>query len=101
MKRTISIFIFCGLLYTAAAQDSTDYQKSTQQAVTTVDEAINNSRRKSDSAFLANNARNLDAFIKAQNEATERKKKKMYLQLGLGITFLIIFIIGMMRKRKK
>ena len=46
-------------------------------------------------------SRNLDSFVKEQKVRENREWKRAILRLSIGIFFLIIFIWGMLRKRKK
>jgi Skp family chaperone for outer membrane proteins len=47
------------------------------------------------------NNRNLDAFLEMQKERERKQRQSMWIRLAFGGSFLIIFIIGMIRKRKK
>jgi hypothetical protein len=49
------------------------------------------------SADMDRNTNNLVSFIR---ERDEKAKKGMWLRIGLGIAMLIVFIIGIKRKRK-
>lgn len=46
-------------------------------------------------------SRNLDSFVREQKARENREWKRAVLRLGIGIFFLIVFIWGMLRKRKK
>ena len=47
------------------------------------------------------NQRNLEQFMAMQKEQQAKQKKQMWIRIGLGIFFLIILIVGIMRRRKK
>ncbi len=47
------------------------------------------------------NIRNLDALVKEIKERDKKAKQQMYIRLGLGLFFLIVLIVGLLRRRKK
>ena len=46
------------------------------------------------------NERNLESFVRMQKERETKKKKAMWLRLGLGVFFLGVLVFGWMRRRK-
>lgn len=44
--------------------------------------------------------RNLSAFVRMQKEREKKEKQKMYVRIALGILFLIVLIVGLMRRRQ-
>jgi sensor c-di-GMP phosphodiesterase-like protein len=51
-----------------------------------------------------NNSRNIEnviAFSKELQAREKANKKKAFIKIGIGILFAIVFVIGMLRKRKK
>jgi hypothetical protein len=45
--------------------------------------------------------RNGDMILRWQKESQAKQKKKMFIYLGMGIFFLAVLIVGLMRKRKQ
>jgi hypothetical protein len=48
-----------------------------------------------------NNERNLNAFVAMQKERERKQRQSMWIRLALGGTFLIVFLVGLARRRKK
>lgn len=46
-------------------------------------------------------SRNLDSFVREQKARENREWKRAMLRLGIGIFFLIVFIWGILQRRKK
>lgn len=42
--------------------------------------------------------RNLSAFVRMQKEREKKEKQKIYVRIALGILFLIVLIVGLMRR---
>lgn len=45
--------------------------------------------------------RNGDVIMRWHNESVAKQKRKMYLYFGMGIFFLAVLIVGLLRKRKQ
>ena len=50
---------------------------------------------------LQQNNRNLDRFLADMKEREKREERQMYIRLGIGVLFLAVLIIGLLRKRKQ
>jgi hypothetical protein len=48
-----------------------------------------------------NNMRNLLALTKTLDERKAKEKRAALLRIGIGVGFLVILVIGLMRRRKK
>jgi hypothetical protein len=49
---------------------------------------------------MERNSRNLNALVSTMREREKKERRNMWLRIGLGISFLVIGIIGVTRKRK-
>lgn len=45
--------------------------------------------------------RNLDAFVRQQKEREKKEWQRAWMRIGLGMFFLVVLIVGMLRRRKK
>jgi hypothetical protein len=50
--------------------------------------------------FNEQNSRSLNSMVQMMKEREEKQRRQMWLRLGLGGLFLVILIIGLLRKRK-
>jgi hypothetical protein len=78
--------------------DKADFEKTTQQAVSTVDSIPIKLKQMQMDAERKRNERTLDAFIKEQQELKEKKKRRMYFQIGFGVLLLGVLVFGLKRK---
>jgi hypothetical protein len=49
---------------------------------------------------MEQNSRNLDSFLRLQKEREAKQKKQMYIRLGIGVLFLGVLVVGLMRRRR-
>ena len=90
------------------SQDSTIAEKSIQalnkklkrQAEIRDSLMLQNSNRISVEDIKRNN-RNLDELVVMQRDKEARQKKSLYKKIAIGVAFLLIFIFGVLRSRKK
>lgn len=47
------------------------------------------------------NERTFNTIVEYQRQATRKKKKQAFLYIGLGVFFLLILVISIVRRRKK
>ena len=70
-----------------------------------LNEAINESRRRTDSMnmvrFNEQNTRNLNSFMAARKEQERKNIQRMYWRMGFGVLMLIVLIFGLLRKKKQ
>lgn len=50
---------------------------------------------------LKNNESNLNAFVAMQKERERKQRQSMWIRLSIGGGFLIVFLVGLARRRKK
>jgi hypothetical protein len=50
---------------------------------------------------MEQNSRNLNDFLKYQEEQKARQKRNALIRIGIGIFFFIILLVGLNRQRKK
>jgi uncharacterized membrane protein YcjF (UPF0283 family) len=50
---------------------------------------------------LAQHGQPLDEFLQERREAEEKRKRQLYLRIGLGILFLLFVIAELVRRRKR
>ena len=102
MRKYFLILIFGLIASSAFSQTSTTDTTLTVQQVlqtdTTAKKDVDEGFNKSDQDQMRNN---LDSFLQMQNERRAKQKRQAILYIAIGIGFLIIMIIGLMRHRKK
>jgi hypothetical protein len=112
-KRTISTFILALTALMAAAQKTVDLKELTDQVKQqrialdstskNLDATMNNMNRKLDSMrkldMQKQAERNGEMMLRWHNERQAKKKKQMFLYLGL--LFMAVFVVGILRSRKK
>jgi len=104
MRRILIVVLFQFLLTSASGQDTVPLKTQADTntpvliSMDSMLQRINDSMRKEN---LEQNNRNLDAFVALQKEREAKEKKRMYFRLGIGILFLAVMVIGLLRKRKK
>lgn len=54
-----------------------------------------------DSLDRASMDRNLKALVQMQKERENKQKKQAYIRIGLGVLFLSVLVVGIMRRRRK
>ena len=83
------------------SQDSTNNVKQDTSATA---KALYDTQRFLDSMKAANQNRDavqgLNNLLEYQKEQRARQKKQAFLYIGLGIFFLIVLIVGLMRRKK-
>ncbi|MFT3676714.1 MAG: hypothetical protein QM781_12505 [Chitinophagaceae bacterium] len=100
---SLCLFISCLLISNTPAQipakdsitSSADSMKQVLAAQMAYQDSVDRVRS------MESMSRNLDSFVKEQKARENREWKRAMLRLGIGIFFLIVFIWGMLRKRKK
>jgi hypothetical protein len=110
---TLTIIAFCILLQAQAQSKQTTItseqlsktiaQSNAAMAETKrkMDSTLNEKNRVMDSLNNASNLRNLDRLTQEIKQREAGKKKKAYLFIFMGIGFLAILVIGLLRKTKK
>lgn len=113
------LLVACFLMGTAAFAQKTEMQQLSEQIKKTAAEA-REQRMKTDSLSKSINdmitrqsdslqnaqirqdaMRNGDIILRWHNERIAKQKRKMYIYLGMGILFLTVLIVALMRKRKQ
>ena len=49
---------------------------------------------------MEQNGKNLDRFMADYQERQKKERKQMYIRLGLGVAFLAVLIVAIVRRRK-
>lgn len=113
------LLVTCFLMGTVAFAQKTEMQQLSEQIKKTAAEA-REQRMKTDSLSKSINdmitrqsdslqnaqirqdaMRNGDIILRWHNERIAKQKRKMYIYLGMGILFLTVLIVALMRKRKQ
>ncbi|MBL7757691.1 MAG: hypothetical protein JNL59_09860 [Chitinophagaceae bacterium] len=103
LRFSLLLFISCLLITNIPAQNppkdsvisSADSMKQLLAAQMAYQDSVDRARS------MESMSRNLDSFMKEQKARESREWKRAVLRLCIGIFFLIVFIWGMLRKRKK
>jgi uncharacterized protein involved in exopolysaccharide biosynthesis len=70
-----------------------------------IDSSMNAMQKRLDSQRTAQikmeAARNGEMMLRWHNERQAKKKKQMFLYLGMGLLFMAVFVVGILRSRKK
>jgi hypothetical protein len=111
MKKLVFIFLFsivCNAITHAQSINAEQLQKQIDQSKAqlkqmqhSIDSGIANKNKYYDSINNARNIQNLENFTKQYQANEKTKKRNAFIRIGIGVAFAIIFIIGMLRKRKK
>ena len=84
---------------------SQDSSNAKQQDTSATAKALNETQRFLDSMKNADSNKDvtqgLNNLMEYQKEQRAKQKKQAYLYIGLGIFFLIVLIVGFMRRSKK
>lgn len=105
MRKIFLCLLLCSTFAVFSQQD-TDLPK---QPLVNNDSALIKLQELKDSAALAIQIKqredgNIKAFLQIADQVKERRakeKRNAYLRIGIGIAFLVILIVGLMRKRAK
>lgn len=49
----------------------------------------------------AETERGINALVQMQKERNENQKRQAYIRIGLGLLFLVVLVVGLLRRRKK
>jgi len=106
-------FLLCLLLGATAFAQKTDKKfEELQQQIARQRATLDSSRKVTDSLMLVSNKRrdsidmarymeqNTSNLVSYMQERERKQKKGMWLRIGAGLMFLVIGIVGIMRKRK-
>lgn len=107
----VSLLLLAGL--TAHSQSAGDLEKQLQQVEqetsklgktqASLDSTMQNLARVQDSLRLANiqkqAARDGEMMLRWQKERQAKQKRQMFMYFGLGIFFLVVLVLRLMRKR--
>jgi hypothetical protein len=83
----------------ARALDSSS--KAIQQTTKDIERWKDSLRQKELQRFTDQNSKNLDLFLADMKERERKEKQQAYIRIGLGVAFLAVLIIGLIRRRKK
>jgi hypothetical protein len=96
----VKVFLAILLLATPVcfSQDSAADLKTADSSATL--RALANAQHFLDSMKMANNLQGLNNLLQLQKEQKQKQQKKVFLYIGLGIVFLLVFVAGILRKTK-
>jgi Na+/phosphate symporter len=112
MKFIVTVFVLFYSFYTNAQEIKTIDLKTLQKEIeqskaqlkqmnASMDSAMISKNRHYDSINNVRNLQNLENFTKELREREKANKKQAFIRIGIGVLFAVIFVIGMLRKRKK
>ena len=90
------------MLATIPAQDSISpiNKDSAMNTMTSTDSLAKKQQDEISENSLKHNEQNLNVLMKEIRERDRKEKQQMYLRFGLGLLFLVVLIIGLLRRRK-
>lgn len=108
-KFLLFLLLITGMATLSQTRDKIKKSKGRHQLVSG-DSIINELQRMKDSVAIAyktdndqsqqNISRNMQGILQLQKEQKEKQKKGALIRIGIGITFLVLLIIGWRRRRK-
>jgi len=100
MRRLFIIFA-CVLLITPVF--SQDTLRSFDSAAYARMQSVNDSLEKlrNSEQIRAETERGINALVQMQKERNEKQKRQAYIRIGLGLLFLVVLVVGLLRRRKK
>ena len=102
MKKVITLLFSSIVLTTGNANDtSTARPVPINNSVQPADSAMKKEQDEISENTLTQNEQNLNSFMKEIRERDRKEKQQMYLRFGLGLLFLVVLIIGLLRRRKR
>ena len=106
MKNVIALLFGCIVLITGNANDtSTSKPVPINNPIQAIDKAADSLMKKEQEEVaektLVQNEQSLNSFMKEIRERDRKEKQQMYLRFGLGLLFLVVLIIGLLRRRKR
>ncbi|MBB1282874.1 hypothetical protein HRH25_00690 [Flavisolibacter sp. BT320] len=93
---------------TAFTQSTESLAKRIDSNARAIDQSAKEIQRWKDSLEKERIYRNLEQhgqplndFLQEMREAEEKRKRNVYIRIGLGVLFLLILLIGFIRRRRK
>jgi len=96
MRSIFVAILFTGFFFSSAAQDSIPPQLTDSAIATYISP---DSQIKAENMEQMN--RNLNRFVQEMKERDKKAKRNAFIRIGIGIFFLVILVIGLVRKKKK
>ena len=100
MKRIVILFTIISIFSTLPAQDTRSQKDSTVILQSIQDSLLKIKQDEIQKESLKQMDSNLSAFVKMQKERDKKQKQQLYVRIALGGLFLIVLIMGLMRRRK-
>ncbi len=109
MRNFILLLLLCSTFSVFSQQDTRSSEKSPRQALVSNDSDASRMQWIKDSAALTIQIRsreegNIKAMLQVAEQVREsraKEKRNAYLRIGIGVAFLIVLIVGLLRKRAK
>jgi hypothetical protein len=92
----LSLFLLVSI--TTFSQDSIPKQIDSISAIDTINSTIPAADQYQS---YQSNERTFNTIVEYQRQSTRKKKQQAYLYIGLGVFFLLILVISIVRRRKK
>ena len=102
MKKVITLLFNCFVLTTGNANDTCTVKPiSINNEVQSADSVIKKEQDSTWQMTFQENEKNLNSLMNEIRERDRKEKQQMYLRFGLGLLFLDVLIIGLLRRRKR
>lgn len=103
MKKIFLLLCACFILENVPAQDSivSGNKDSVRIVLDNTDSLLKKKPEEVWQMTNEENGKNLNSFMKEIREIDRKEKQQMYLRFGLGLLFLVVLIIGLLRRRKR
>jgi cytochrome c1 len=103
MRKLFIVFVFFCSLHTVA-QDTAKKKNDTNSFsdFSLVHDSLKKAQEESIfKETMEQNSRNLNDFLKYQEEQKARQKRNALIRISIGVFFFIILLVGLNRQRKK
>ena len=102
MKKVIALLFTSMLLTTGNANDtSTTKPAPINNPVQAADSVIKKEVDSTGQLTFQENEKNLNSLMNEIRDRDRKERQQMYLRFGLGLLFLVVLIIGLLRRRKR
>lgn len=105
MRVVFAVILFFSFLMPVEGQNTDSFVRAIDSSRKAMNERL---REQQDSFYklqvkqsLEQNSRNLDRFLADMKEREKKERRQMYIRLGLGVAFLAVLIVGLLRRRKQ
>jgi hypothetical protein len=91
-------YLFSSSVFSQTTTADTLINQDVLQTDTLVKKTIDKGLNKIDKDQMRNN---FNSFLQMQKERKAKENRQAYIRIGIDIAFLIVLVVGLMRRRKK